>query len=551
MSQATFNLQIPKPNSIPNNISLSTGQILYVLGANGSGKSSLMHHIYSQFPAAVKRITAHRQTWFNSNLVEMAPSQLSVYRDQHIPSQDRLPNSRWMDSYSAQRSQITLSGLIESENSCARKAKDAIHSGDEQLIESFKKTSSPLQKLNSLLQAANLKIDISIGDDGKLFAKRNNEVSYSVAELSDGERNAILLITDVLTAKVNTLLIIDEPEKHLHRSIISPLLSYLFKERTDCTFIVSTHDISLPADNPNAKILLVRGCEWVGENCHSWDADILESSNIIPDDLKHDVLGARRNILFVEGMNHSTDNKLYSVLFPDLSIVSKGSCKDVQAAVKAIQDNTDFHWIKAYGIIDADDRNASEIESLKRNNIFALPFYSIESLYYTNTFRCKIINKVATDYNIDESDLHQQVLTAALAEFKRNTENLCSYLCEREIKQGIIQPKLPTRDEILGKELFQPYTGIDLNKSIDLALHLNKEIAHFNSLISVSDIEGLIKRYPLKASGVRSKIAKSLKFNGYQDYEEVALTQLRSTLEFREQFIQNYFYDLNCEIKQL
>ena len=43
---------------------------------------------------------------------------------------------------------------------------------------------------------------------------------YGAAELSDGERNALLISAEILTAKDGTLLIIDEPERHLHRSII-------------------------------------------------------------------------------------------------------------------------------------------------------------------------------------------------------------------------------------------------------------------------------------------------------------------------------------------
>ena len=43
------------------------------------------------------------------------------------------------------------------------------------------------------------------------------------AELSDGERNALLIGSDVLTTEPNSLIILDEPERHLHRSIISPL----------------------------------------------------------------------------------------------------------------------------------------------------------------------------------------------------------------------------------------------------------------------------------------------------------------------------------------
>ena len=82
------------------------------------------------------------------------------------------------------------------------------------------------------------------------MASKSGSKPYSIAQLSDGERNALLIATNVLTVKDGTLVLIDEPERHLHRSIISPLLTHLFAQRPECAFIVSTHDVMLPLDNP-------------------------------------------------------------------------------------------------------------------------------------------------------------------------------------------------------------------------------------------------------------------------------------------------------------
>ena len=101
----------------------------------------------------------------------------------------------------------------------------------------------------------------------KIVARKNGGNGYSVAELSDGERNAFLIAADVLTAKPGTLILIDEPERHLHRSIISPLLKLLFDRRNDCAFIVSTHELMLPLDTPKASTLLMRSCEYQGQTC--------------------------------------------------------------------------------------------------------------------------------------------------------------------------------------------------------------------------------------------------------------------------------------------
>ena len=116
------------------------------------------------------------------------------------------------------------------------------------------------------MRLSNLQIEISLEDGQKVVARKYGGASYSLAELSDGERNAFLIASEVLTAKAGTLVIIDEPERHLHRSIISPLLKMLFDKRRDCAFIISTHEFMLPVETPEASTLLIRSCEYQGAN---------------------------------------------------------------------------------------------------------------------------------------------------------------------------------------------------------------------------------------------------------------------------------------------
>ena len=176
------------------------------------------------------------------------------------------------------------------------------------------------------------------------MALKNGGVPYSIAELSDGERNALLIAGDVLTAKPGTLLIIDEPERHLHRSIISPLLTLLFDKRRDCAFVIATHDIDLPLDSEGARVLLVRSAVYQGSTVTSWEADLIDQGAPLDEDIKRDVIGSRRRILFVEGKEESLDKPLYSLLFPMVSVVAKESAKGVEQAVVGLRAaNTNLH----------------------------------------------------------------------------------------------------------------------------------------------------------------------------------------------------------------
>ena len=104
---------------------------------------------------------------------------------------------------------------------------------------------------------------------------------------------AVLMAANVLTVEPGTILLIDEPERHLHRSIIEPFLSALFAKRQDCAFVISTHEIALPIANPAASVLILRSCAWNGSHPRAWDVEFLESGAELPEDFKRDILGSK------------------------------------------------------------------------------------------------------------------------------------------------------------------------------------------------------------------------------------------------------------------
>ena len=158
-----------------------------------------------------------------------------------------------------------------------------------------------------------------------------------------------------------TMLLIDEPERHLHRSIIEPFLSALFKLREDCAFIIATHEVALPVANKDARTLVIHSCEWNGQQAGAWDVNILEETTHLPEELKQTILGGRRRILFVEGVETSLDKTLYSLIFPMVSVIPKGSCHEVEQAVSGLRDGAGLHWLEVFGIVDGDGLDPGEI----------------------------------------------------------------------------------------------------------------------------------------------------------------------------------------------
>lgn len=226
----TFDLTIPRAAGEPLNLTVSVGENLFILGANGTGKSSLMQRLYTPHHANARWISAHRQNWLSSNAMDLSPMQKQNY-ESNIRSIDTNLQSRWKDDYATQRTSIAIYNLIDAENVRARSIADAVDGNNIELAKTLSKKDAPIKLINELLRLSNIPIEISVSENDQVVASKCGGIPYSIAELSDGERNALLIAANVLTVKNGTLVLIDEPERHLHRSIISPLLTLLFSRR--------------------------------------------------------------------------------------------------------------------------------------------------------------------------------------------------------------------------------------------------------------------------------------------------------------------------------
>jgi ABC-type cobalamin/Fe3+-siderophores transport system ATPase subunit len=535
-----FQLPVPKSHDPNFAIQLPAGEVLFVLGPNGVGKSRLIQQFFARNNNQAVRISAHRQNWFSGNAVSLTPEQ-RINALHHFISYDSSIESVWNDNISGTRSQTLIYDLVSASNNRNRKITDAIDAGQLGIATKLsKEVESPIKVINELLRLSNLPIVISITDQGEILATKSGSLPYGIHQLSDGERNALIIIASVLTAQQGTLILIDEPERHLHHSISSPLLSLLIAKRPDCAFVVSTHDIMLPLDDKKANTLLIRSCVFNGIVVESWDADILSSSADIDEQTKEDILGSRRKMLFIEGTLQSLDTPLYSLVFPNVSIVAKESCRDVEKFVTAIRQEESVHWVRAFGIIDSDGRSQTDKEQLKTQGIYALPFYSVEAIYYHPEMQRRIAERQAALIGGEATKYVADAQTAALKAIHDKVQHFSQRIAEKAIREEVFKnlPKKATMQ-----------SGIPIAINIDVAAAIKDEETRLKGFLASNDFLSILIRYPIRESGALGSIAKSLQFTSRSNYEK-AVIKLLIDDQGALNFVKSLFGDLPADIQQ-
>ena len=311
-----------------------------IIGANGSGKSKLGAWIEQQNMSNIHRIGAQRNLNFKENIPLKSYSQAEDFvlfgTDDASGKRDRNKGYRWgwgnfttqllNDFYDVLAAIIALKNNDNDKFAQECKAATNKESYPEPPLTAIDKL---ILIWNEIFPQRNLKVV-----DSKFIAyfdKEGKTVEYSSTQMSDGERAVLYLAAQVLCVPQNKTLIIDEPEVHLNRSIMNRLWNALERYRQDCLFIYITHDTQFAAAHGNADKIWIK--EFNGEH---WKLQKLES-NDLPEELLFDILGSRKNVLFVEGEKNSYDTQLYTILYPNYYVIACGSCTRVIARTKAFR----------------------------------------------------------------------------------------------------------------------------------------------------------------------------------------------------------------------
>lgn len=507
--QLKFSTTLQRTDGSTLDLPISTSAPLFIVGPNGAGKSGMMQSLYQRNIENSVRISAQRQTWMESNAVPFSPQQ-KIETERQVKNQDSQSNARWMEWNSQRRSGLVIADLIDADNALSRRVREAIKAKDTTEAEKIANKLPPLDIISNLFVGSGIPIELKIADNSTIVASKNGGPAYSIASLSDGERAALLIAGTILTAKEGSLILVDEPERHLHASIVTPLLLQLFSERLDCTFVISTHELCLPVNCPSSRTVLVRDSQVINDDVNSWDLDVLEPGIEIDDATKEAIIGSRRKMLFIEGTHSSLDKPLYELLFPGVSIFPRSSCRDVEHAVTSIRDTNEINWVQAYGIVDQDQLTPEKKAALEVKGVFPLSVYSVEGLYYNPTVVAELAKRQCMVLGDDPNQMVENARLALLKAISSEVERLAARMAEQTVKDKITL-EMPDWKKIQAKKTVEI--------TVDVQTIYQTERKQLQAWLKDENVSHIVARYPIRETMALEMIVSMLQFKSRSQYE--------------------------------
>lgn len=532
----TYVLSIPTNENETKQLALNTGATLIVLGKNGSGKSSLLLEMCKSNYSKVHRISSQRVIFLQNPTAEIMDSHIPSIINNRASANYNI-SSRYKDDNQYSVTQLIIAKFIFEYEAHIINQGEAKRRQNFELESMYLEKPTPLDLINRILCECNLNFSIAIErEQSKSICIRKNGEKYSLQQASDGERNIFLICADVICSQSGSLIMIDEPEQHLHQSIVPKLIRLLNNIKNDCAFIIATHNIEILDYLTESPILFVNSCKFIGNVPKYWDVNIFDTNTKIPDEFKSDILGARKQIIFVEGKSKSSlDRRIYEILFPQVSIVPKGSCSNVKKAVSSFKEEPSLHWLNVSGLIDRDFRTNEEVKNLRSENIFCLPYNSIESLIYHPT-----VLKELAEY---QSKLYSFNAVDRLNEINKKVFSIFTEMKNENVMARMKHVFRRRCSEILNHEInLRSLENFDheIKIQVDIKGEQDKYVNEYEEAIGEWDYLFFLKNISFKRGNIRSMICEGLEIKSNNHYEDAALSlisqsntlKLKLTLEF-------------------
>ena len=348
-------------------------------GANGSGKTRLAVYMEQELRLRAHRISAHRALTLNPKVEKISEEEArrtlrTGYSHERKPSTyEHRTGFRWrnkeavglLDDFDS-----LLQVLFAEQSNTALKTHLAARSGSR-----VEARAAKFEQLRDIWDRVLPHLRLEIGGDDIIASTTDGNVQFNAAELSDGERAVFYLIGQTLAADQGSLLIVDEPELHIHRSIMSTLWDELEAVRPDCGFVYITHDLEFASSRAAQKFVLR---SYGPGEC--WEIEEVPEETRFSEETTTLILGSRQPVLFVEGTVASLDIAIYRACFPGNVVIPVESCDAVIHAVETMRRHPSLSRVSCSGIVDGDARHPEDVQHLNRHGVHVLPVAEIENI---------------------------------------------------------------------------------------------------------------------------------------------------------------------------
>ena len=516
---------------------LSPGSSLIFVGANGSGKTRLAVQIEQDLQLQAHRISAHRALTLNPDVEKISEEKaLSGLRTGSSRDNSGIffrQRGRWKSNDAVallNDFDFLIQVLFAEQSNTALKAYQRLTSEADEMDQSFQRTKFDI--LQEVWDRLLPHRQLHISGDNIQVSLRGSDPTYKASEMSDGERAIFYLIGQTMVAKKESVLIIDEPELHVHRSIMSKLWDELEAIRSDCVFVFITHDLEFAVARTGQK--------WVIKDYDPtplWTIEKVPEETGFDDELVTLILGSRRPILFVEGDYGSLDMAIYRRCYPEWTVIPRGSCSEVIHSVVTMRENANLTRITCSGIVDADDYDDEDKKYLAKQGIKVLPVSEIENVIALPDVSRAIAESEGYENPELEEVLNQ--LSEAIFETINSPEKIEKVVvryCKRRIDRMLKKVDLSetgTIDE-LEKNYCSQVKALNIRSITDPATEQIKQAIkeqNLPKLLSYYDNKGIIALAASKLKNCRKRafeswLTRTLRNNSFPPVSEAIRSQL-------------------------
>jgi ABC-type dipeptide/oligopeptide/nickel transport system ATPase component len=479
-------------------IEIRAGMSTIIVGANGSGKTKLAMECERQLSTRAHRISAQRMLALDPSIEKVGEEDArSLLRFGYAkPEQYGGPEAsrnvnRWGQSqprFILNDAGALLQVLFAEQANTAVRAYNTLSDGGRFLSgETF------LRKLKAIFHRVlpTRRLEIT-ADNISVSAVGDNSTGdpYDMTQMSDGEKAVFYMIGQTLVADSESVFIMDEPEIHVHRSILGRLWDELEATRPDCAFLLITHDLEFAASRAGKKYVVRSYAPASG-----WVIEDVPEAKGFSEELVTLILGSRKPVLFVEGEQASLDLAFYRACYPNWTVVPRGGCEGVIHSVVTMRRNAAFTRVQCAGLVDADGHDEADRASLVGNGIHILPVSEIE-----NILLLPVVSRAILEMNdFDEGELEVKLATLKAAIFadasvEKSVNEVVLGYCRRRIDRTLKQLDFSMDTSIA--DLAASYTA--RTTELDISALATERETKIRTAVASGDLPALLAIYDRK-----------------------------------------------------